>query len=97
MYRKVLRDLFNVSKVYNVDFGLILLYQEKAFDRADHEYLFRVLKAFGFGPVFTSFIRLLYHNVFSVVKISNGLTVPFPLQRGYDRAAPSQGCSMPSL
>lgn len=88
----LLRDLFNVSKVFNVDFGLISLDQEKAFDRVDHEYLFRVLKAFGFGPVFNCFIRLLYHNVFSVVKINNSLTVPFPVQRGI-----RQGCSLSGM
>ena len=44
-------------------------YQEKAFDRVSHEYLFRVLKTFGLGDRFISFIKLCYIYVSSFINI----------------------------
>ena len=40
--------------------SIINIDQEKAFDSVSHEYLFRVLKAFGLGDRFISFIKLCY-------------------------------------
>ena len=38
--------------------SIINIDQQKYFDRVHHEYLFRVLKAFGLGNKFISFIKL---------------------------------------
>lgn len=38
--------------IYNVDFGLLSLDQEKAFDCVDHHYHFKVIKCYGFGEHF---------------------------------------------
>ena len=43
--------------------GLIFIDQEHAFDSIDHSYLFAILKGFGFGRIFVSYIQLLYHNI----------------------------------
>ena len=40
--------------------SIINIDQEKAFDKVSHEYLFRVLNAFGLGDRFLSFIKLYY-------------------------------------
>ncbi|MGH0162989.1 UNVERIFIED_CONTAM: hypothetical protein FKN15_061389 [Acipenser sinensis] len=88
----LIRDLFNVSKLFNLDFGLVSLDQEKAFDRVDHGFLFRTLEAFGFGPVFISYIKMLYSNIFSLVKMNNCLSQPFPVQRRI-----RQGCSLSGM
>jgi len=44
-----------------VNVGLIALDQEKAFDRVDHNYLFNVLKAFGFGETFLNYYIMVHH------------------------------------
>ena len=49
--------------------------QEKAFDRVSHEYLFRVLKAFGLGDRFISFIKLCYIDVSSFININGSACV----------------------
>ncbi len=40
----LIRDIFDVSKLLNINIGLISLDQEKAFDRVEHPYLWRTLK-----------------------------------------------------
>ena len=48
----LIRDVLDIYKLSDVNVGLLSLDQEKAFDRVDHQYLFKTMKAFGFGDVF---------------------------------------------
>jgi hypothetical protein len=48
---------------------------KNAFDNIAHDYLFRVLDRFGFGPTLTGNIRKLYANAESRLQ-TNGLTPP---------------------
>lgn len=47
-------------KYFNVAMGILSLDQEKAFDRVDHSYLVSVLRTFGFGEWFYSWVTLLH-------------------------------------
>ena len=40
---------------------------EKAFDSVSHRYLFQILKLFGFGDSFCSWVKLLYKGISSCV------------------------------
>ena len=51
----LIRDLLDVCKLYNIDFRIVSLDQEKAFDRVDPIFMFSTLRAFGFGNVFCQF------------------------------------------
>lgn len=63
--------------------------QEKAFDRVDHDYMFKVLDHFGFGPSFTQWIRLFYNNVYTSVLVNGFVSDPFNITRSV-----RQGCSL---
>ena len=62
--------------------SIINIDQEKAFDRVSHEYLFRVLKAFGLGDRFISVIKLFYIDVSSFININGSVCGPVTLSRG---------------
>ena len=59
-----------LSRVSNVNSGLVYLVQELAFDRVDHEYLFNVM--FGFGKSFLTYVKLLYAGASCMVKVGGG-------------------------
>lgn len=88
----LIRDVVEVSKMLNLDCGLISLDQEKAFDRVEFCYLWRVLEAFGFCQNFINHIKVLYSGVESILKVNGGLCAPFKAHRGV-----RQGCSLSGM
>lgn len=71
--------------ILNLDFN-------KAFDRVEHEYLFRTLEEFGFGCRIVEWIKLLYRDAKSRVKVNGILTDPFNLERSV-----RQGCPLSAI
>ncbi|CAJ1079165.1 pol-like protein [Xyrichtys novacula] len=65
---------------------------EKAFDRVDHTFLFNILQAFGFGSKFINWIKLLYNNAKSCIKVNGFLTEFFTINRSV-----RQGCPLSAL
>ncbi len=88
----LIRDILEVSDLCNLNFGLISLDQEKAFDRVEHKYLWRTLSAFGFCQKCIHMIKVLYSSAESVLKINGGLCAPFQVHRGI-----RQGCSLSGM
>ena len=85
----LVRDVITYANNNNITLGIVSLDQEKAFDRVHHEYLLNTLKAFGFGEKFTKYIKLLYAQTQSLVRVNSNLTAPLPFARGI-----RQGCSL---
>ena len=71
---------------------MILINQEKAFDRVEHIYLWNVLKAFGFSSDFIAMIKMMYCGVESILKINGDLCSPFRVYRGV-----RQGCALSGM
>ncbi|TWW78214.1 Transposon TX1 uncharacterized 149 kDa protein ORF 2, partial [Takifugu flavidus] len=78
----LIRHVLDISSSLGIDTGLISLDQEKAFDRVEHQYLWKTLAAFGFSPGFIARVQVMYSDVASILKINGGLAAPFTVQRG---------------
>lgn len=85
----LIRDIFEVAKIYGLNAGLISIDQEEAFDRVEHDYLWKVLKAFAFNSAFSDKIRTLYSDIEGVLKFNADLCALFKVNRGI-----RQGCSL---
>ena len=90
------RDIMYYAKCDGIPMSIIKIDQEKAFDRVSHEYVFRVLKAFGLGNRFISFIKLCYIDVSSFININGSVCVHVTLSRGIKQgdSISSQLCIM---
>ena len=88
----VVKDLIELINKNDDEAALIFLDQEKAFDRVDHDFLIKTLKAFGFGDYFIKWIKILYKNIESKVKVNGFTTKTFPIERGV-----RQGCPLSAL
>ncbi|CAC5391801.1 unnamed protein product [Mytilus coruscus] len=86
------RDFMDLVEMDDIECYLLKLDQEKAFDRAGHEYLFAVLDKFGFGNKFKNLIKIFYTNIFSSVKCNGFLTPYFRLKNSV-----KQGCPISAL
>lgn len=89
-----IRRLFNI--VYTPNHGiaecLLSMDAEKAFDRVEWEYLFFTLEKFGFGPLFCSWVKLLYVSPLASVLTNGRHSDYFKLYRGT-----RQGCPLSPL
>lgn len=72
--------------------AVLSLDAEKAFDRLEWQYLWEVLRKFGFGQGFVGMIKVLYSNPTAVVTANNILSTPFSIYRGS-----RQGCPLSPL
>ncbi|CAM2117440.1 unnamed protein product [Caretta caretta] len=73
----VLADVIHPDQTYTIPDRN----QEKTFDRVDHGYLLSTLQAFGFGPQFVGFLRVLYASAECLVKLNWTLTEPVSFGR----------------
>ncbi len=73
--------------------GLVLSIDlNKAFDRVEHSFIEQTMGKFGFGERIQKWIKLIYENAKSCVKVNGILTDPFPLERSV-----RQGCPLSAL
>ena len=66
----------------------MFLDREKAFDRVEHQFLHKVLHAFGFGDSFINWVKLLQANATTRIKVNGHLTTDIPLKRGARQGDP---------
>ena len=84
----LLRDLIDLVNKNNEEACFLFLDQEKAFDRVNHSFLFKVLQQFGFGESFIQWIRVLYANASTNVLINGFLTENIALKSGVRQSCP---------
>ena len=84
----LLRDFIQLANNENLESAFIFLDQEKAFDRLNYEFLYKAMKAFGIGPAFIHWIRQIYTNAITRVKVNGFLSENIPLRRGVRQGCP---------
>ncbi len=67
---------------------VVLVDAEKAFDRVEWGYLFAVLKNFGFGDKYISWMRLLYISPHASVHTNNVSSDNFVVEHGTRQGCP---------
>lgn len=87
----VAKFLFNYSKVQNTPLGIIAIDQQAAFDRISHEYLFKVLKKFGFGEKFIQAMKNVYEHPLAIIKHHGSLLASIQLKTGIKQGCPLSG------
>lgn len=88
----LLRNIFDFIEQKNIPSVVLCLDQAKAFDRVSHDFLFKVLNAYGFGSSFTSWVKLLYTNTSSSILFNGHISTPFKIRSGV-----RQGCPLSPL
>ena len=86
------RDVACYANEADLPVAILALDQEKALDRVDWAFLFKTLQHLGFGPIFISWIRLLYTNICSAVLVNGYSFDLFKPTRGV-----RQGCPLSPL
>ena len=69
----LLHEIIEYTTINKNSMGGLLLFLdfEKAFDRVDHDFMFKVLEKLAFPTEFISWIQLLYSEATSQVRINN--------------------------
>ena len=78
----MLRDLIQLANIEDLPSAFIFSDQEKAFDRVNHDFLHKTMKAFGIGPAFIHWVRQIYSNASTRIKVNGFLSDNIPLNRG---------------
>ena len=88
----MIRDLIEIGNKEDEQAAFIFLDQEKAFDRVNHDFLYKTMKAFGIGNVFIDWVTKIYSNATSLLSINGYFSERIPLKRGV-----RQGCPLSAL
>ena len=89
---RLIQSVFDYAGDKAIPCALVSFDQAKAFDRVSHDYMFAVLRAFGFGDGAVAWVRLLYTEIFSSVYVNGHISGTFPVTRSV-----RQGCGLSPL
>ena len=85
---RTIDDILEFAEVANRSGILVAIDFEKAFDSLNHNFLFKALEKFNFGPYFMQWVKTFYTDISSCV-INNGFTTNlFCIQRGVRQGDP---------
>ena len=78
----LIRDLIELANQEDMEAAFIFLDQEKAFDRVDHDFLYKTMETFGIGENFINWVKQINKTAVTRIKVNGFLTEPIPLLRG---------------
>ena len=87
-HTKTTQMVIEYCEIAEQDGCIVALDQEKAYDKIDHEYLWIILKKFGFPRVFINRIKEMYKNTHKAIMINGIITEKFRVERGVHQGDP---------
>lgn len=85
---RLILDLIDYPEFLNSHAFILFLDFYKAFDTVEHNFLFKAVHGFGFGPRFSSAVQMLYKNISSSVMLYPHSTARFPVSRSVRQGCP---------
>ena len=76
------------NKRKNTKLYILQIDQEEAFDKIDHDFLYKTMTKMGFSNTFVQFKKILYSNNLSFIMNNGFLSTPIQLQRGLRQGCP---------
>jgi len=86
------REAIAQAEVTRVPLCVLSLDIQEAFDRISHQYLFIILRSYGFSDYFVERIKCMYEEATSSVQINGHVSGPIPIH-----SSVRQGCPMSML
>ena len=80
--------IINYAEIAEDNGSIVLLDQEKAYDKIRHDYLWRILEAFHLPLPFINSMKALYEHAHTRVAINGVLSTPFQIYRGVRQGDP---------
>ena len=77
-----------MQKKKNNKLYLLQIDHEKAFNKIDHDFLYKTMTKMGFSNTFVQFIKILYQNHTFFIRNNGFLSTPIQLQRGLRQGCP---------
>lgn len=85
---KLIRMMIHYTEAKEVNGLIVALDQEKAYDKIDHDYLWRTLERFGISDTFTNTVKSLYKTAETRIMINGILSAPWKIHRGVRQGDP---------
>lgn len=85
---RLAKAIINFAEITVENGTIVLLDQEKAYDKIKHDYLWRVLEAFHLPPPFIKTLKALYEHAHTRVAINSVLSSPFRIRQGVRQGDP---------
>lgn len=85
---RCLINIINHLNYHQIPGAIVSMDAEKAFDRVELEYMFEVLRRFGFKSTFIDWVKILYKMPVASVLTNGLLSAPFKITRGTAQGSP---------
>lgn len=85
---KLIRMMIHYAEAAEENGMIIALDQEKAYDKIDHEYLWRTLETFGIPSTFINTVKALYEKAETKIMINGVFSTPWKVTRGVRQGDP---------
>jgi ribonuclease HI len=85
---RLTRVMTKFAEVAERNGAILVLDQEKAYDKIMHQYLWKTLEAFNMPPLFIKTVKALYSNAYTTVAINGVLSSPYQVKQGVRQGDP---------